>query len=254
MVEYNIYNGDCIDIMNDIKEHSIDLILCDLPYGTTKCSWDIIIPFDKLWEHYNRIIKENGVILLFGTEPFSSKLRLSNFEWYKYDLYWVKEKPTNFMLLKKRPGKLTENIIVFYDKQCTYNPQKRKHNGPLRTNSPKKGKVFDSIVTAQSNTQIKPYKDDGYRYPCDILEFNREPLGKTEHPTQKPIKLLEYLILTYSNEGDVVLDNTMGSGSTGVACMNVGRNFIGIEKDYNYFEISKKRIYDSYNENKNKLF
>ena len=235
-----LLNGDCLEVMKTIKDHSVDLILCDLPYGTTACKWDNIIPFDKLWEQYNRIIKDNGAIVLFGSEPFSSQLRLSNLKNYKYDLYWKKEKPTNFMQLKRRPGKLTENICVFYNKQCTYNPQMVKYEGKLVKNSPK-GK-FNSVVSAQLNKQIIPYNDTGYRYPNDILEFNRVLLRQYVHPTQKPIPLLEYLIKTFSNEGDLVLDNFMGSGSTGVACKNTNRNFIGIELDKNYFEIAKKRI------------
>ena len=241
-MKYELYNQDCLVKMKDIPDNSIDLVLCDLPYGTTNCKWDIIIPFQPLWNEYKRIIKDNGAILLFGSEPFSSQLRLSNLDWYQYDLYWVKEKPTNFMLLKKRAGKLTENICVFYKKQPTYNPQMVKHEGPLRTNKPKEGKTFDSIVTAKSKTKIKPYNDTGLRYPCDILEFRRVTLGKTIHPTEKPVPLLEYLIKTFSNEGDTVLDNCMGSGSCGEACINLNRNFIGIEKDEEYFNKAKQRI------------
>lgn len=167
----NLYQGDCLEVMKEIKDKSIDMILCDLPYGTTKCKWDIIIPFDKLWEQYNRIIKDNGAILLFGSEPFSSKLRLSNLDNYKYDIYWVKEKPTNFMQVKRRVGKLTENICVFYKKQCTYNPQMVKYNGKKVINKPSETNAkFKSVVASDSPTmQIKPYEDTGYRYPCDIL-------------------------------------------------------------------------------------
>ena len=236
--------GDCLELTNDIEDKSIDCIICDLPYGTTKCKWDVVIPFDKLWEQYNRIIKDNGAIILFGTEPFSSELRLSNKSDYKYDIYWVKEKPTNFMQVKKRVGKLTENICVFYKKQCTYNPQMVKYNGKKVTNKPSETNAkFKSIVASNSPTmQIKPYKDIGYRYPCDILNIRREKLGSTVHPTQKPVALLEYLIKTYTNENETVLDNCMGSGTTGVACMNTNRKFIGIELDNNYFNIAKQRI------------
>lgn len=143
---YELYKGDCLELMKDIPDKSIDMILCDLPYGTTKCKWDIILPFDDLWKQYNRIIKDNGAIILFGTEPFSSELRLSNKSDYKYDIYWVKEKPTNFMQVKKRVGKLTENICVFYKKQCTYNPQMVKHNGKKVTNKPsERNAKFKSI-------------------------------------------------------------------------------------------------------------
>ena len=230
--------------MKYISDKSIDCIICDLPYGTTKCKWDIILPFDDLWKQYNRIIKDNGAIILFGTEPFSSELRLSNKSDYKYDIYWVKEKPTNFMQVKKRVGKLTENICVFYKKQCTYNPQMVKHNGKKVTNKPsERNAKFKSVVASDSPTlSIKPYEDTGYRYPCDILNINREKLGSTVHPTQKPVELLEWLVKTYTNEGEIILDNCMGSGSTGVACMNTNRKFIGIELDNTYFNVAKERI------------
>lgn len=240
MSEITLYHGDCLVEMNKIADKSIDMILCDLPYGTTACSWDVIIPFNKLWEQYKRIIKDNGAIALFGSEPFSSMLRMSNIKNYRYDLYWKKEKPTNFLQLKKRFGKVTENICIFYKKQCTFNPIKIKTNKRV-VNKPKI-KNNDSIVSAKGFKNIKPYIDDGTRYPNDILEFNRVSLGKTVHPTQKPISLLEYLIKTYTNENETVLDNCMGSGSTGVACINTNRNFIGIEKDDKYFEIAKDRI------------
>lgn len=230
--------------MKNIPDGSIDMVLCDLPYSTTKCKWDVKIPFGPLWEQYKRVVKNNGAILLFGTEPFSSELRQSNIKDYKYDLYWVKEKPTNFMQLKRRFGKLTENICVFYRKQCTYNPQMVKHEGDLVTNKPSgRNAKFRSVVASDSpNMKILPYNDTGYRYPCDLLRFNREKLGTTLHPTQKPVALLEYLIRTYTNPGETVLDNCMGSGSTGVACLNTDRNFIGIELDENYFGIAKDRI------------
>lgn len=178
-----LHNGDCLELMKEIPDKSVDMILCDLPYGTTKCSWDIVIPFDELWNQYNRLIKENGAIVLFGSEPFSSMLRLSNLKDYKYDLYWVKEKPTNFMQLKRRFGKLTENICVFYKKQCTYNPQMVKHEGKLVTNKPsERNAKFKSVVASDSPGQkILPYKDTGFRYPCDLLKFNREKLGTTLH-------------------------------------------------------------------------
>lgn len=235
-----LYCGDCLEVMKQIHDKSVDLILVDPPYGTTKCKWDIIIPFEPLWEQYQRIIKDNGAVIIFGSEPFASKLRLSNLEWYKYDLYWKKEKATNFLQVKKRPGKVTENICVFYKNQPTYNPQMVKHEGKIVKNSPK-GK-FNSIVSSTWDKQITPYIDTGYRYPCDILEFRREKLGSTFHPTQKPLQLMEYLVKTYSNENDIILDSCMGSGTTGVACKNLNRNFIGIELDEKYFEIDKNRI------------
>lgn len=241
-----LIQGDCLEVMKDIPSGSIDMILCDLPYGTTACKWDSIIPFEPLWEQYNRIIKDNGIIALFGSEPFSSKLRMSNLKMYKYDLYWKKEKPTNFLQLKRRFGKVTENISIFYKKQPTFNPQKYKASKKER-NSPKV-KNNSSIVAALGFKNIKPYEDNGTRYPINILEFNRVTLGKTVHPTQKPVALLEYLIKTYTNEGEVVLDNCMGSGSTGVACKNTNRDFIGIELDEKYFNIAKERIEGVINE------
>ena len=239
MSTINLIQGDCLEKMKEIPDGSIDMILCDLPYGTTACKWDVVIPFEPLWEQYKRIIKDKGAIVLFGSEPFSSYLRLSNIDWFKYDLYWKKEKPTNFFQLKRRFGKCTEVISIFYKNQPTYFPQKTKHEGKLVTNKPKGS--HNSIV-AGINKKVLPYNDDGTRYPNDILEFRREVLGTTLHPTQKPVALLEYLIKTYTIEGETVLDNCMGSGSTGVACKNLNRNFIGIEKDENYFNIAKERI------------
>ena len=238
-----LFQGDCLQILPSIPDSSVDLILVDPPYGSTRCAWDIVIPFDALWQQYQRVIKENGAILIFASEPFASHLRLSNLEWYKYDLYWKKEKPTNFMNLKKRAGKLTENICVFYKNQPTYNPQMVKHEGKLVKNSPKA--KFNSEVSSKWDRRITPYVDTGYRYPCDILEFRREKLGSTLHPTQKPLALIEYLVKTYSNEGDVILDSCMGSGTTGVATKRLQRDFIGIELNEKYFEIAKKRIDES---------
>lgn len=234
-----LVNADCFDVFPFIEDKSIDAIICDLPYGTTACKWDNIIPFEPLWEQYKRIIKDCGVIVLFGSEPFSSFLRCSNLQMYKYDLYWKKEKPTNFFQLKKRFGKSTENILVFYKKQPTYNPQKVKHEGKLVTNKPKGN--HNSIV-AGINKKVLPYADDGTRYPNDILEFRREVLGTTMHPTQKPVALLEYLIKTYTNEGDMVLDNTMGSGTTNLACLKLNRKSIGIEKEKQYYDVAVRRL------------
>lgn len=237
-----LYNGDCIQLMSQVEDKSVDLILCDLPYGCTKCSWDVIIPFDKLWEQYKRVIKENGAILLFGNEPFSSLLRCSNLEWYKYDIYWEKERLTNIQQVKRRVGKTVETISVFYKKQCTYNPQMVKHNGPLVSNKVKNGKL--GLLTDGDNKTVKEYVDTGYRYPTQVWKFKRDCLTSNLHPTQKPIALLEELIKTFSNPKDLVLDNCMGSGSTGVACVNTDRSFIGIELDANYYNIAKQRIED----------
>ncbi len=238
---YTLYNGNCLNEMKKIEDHSVDLIICDLPYGTTKCKWDIIIPFDKLWDEYKRIRKDNTAIVLFGQEPFSSYLRLSNIDEYKYDLYWQKERITNIMQVKKRFGKDVETISIFYKKQCTYNPQMVEYNGAKRSNKVKNGKI-GKLIDDRNNKSVNEYVDKGVRYPTQILKFQRDILKSNLHPTQKPIELLEMLIKSFSNEGDLILDNTMGSGSTGVACIKTNRNFIGIEKDFNYFEIAKKRI------------
>ena len=239
-----LYQGDCLEIMKQIPDKSIDMVLCDLPYGHTSCSWDIIIPFDKLWEQYKRIIKKNGAILLFGNEPFSSLLRCSNLDWYKYDIYWEKERLTNIQQVKRRVGKTVETISVFYKKQCTYNPQMIKHEGPKVSNKVKNGKL--GLLTDGGNKKVKEYMDTGYRYPTQVWKFKRDCLTSNLHPTQKPVALLEELIKTYSNEGDVVLDNCMGSGSTGVACVNTDRRFIGIELNNEYYQIAENRICEAY--------
>ena len=236
-----LIKGDCLVEMKNIPDKSIDCIICDLPYGTTKCHWDTIIPFDKLWEQYNRVIKDNGVIVLFGQEPFSSLLRCSNIEMYKYDIYWEKERLTNIMQVKRRPGKIIETISIFYKNQPTYNPQMIKYDGPKRSNKVKNGKL-GKLVDNNNDKSVNEYTDTGYRYPTQLWKFKRDILKTNLHPTQKPVSLLEELIKTYSNEGDIILDNCMGSGSTGVACKNTNRNFIGIELDEKYFEIANNRL------------
>ena len=235
-----LLQGDCLELMKDIPDGSIDMILCDLPYGTTKCSWDVLIPFEPLWEQYNRVIKDNGVICLFGQEPFSSFLRVSNINNYKYDIYWEKERLTNINQVKKRVGKTIETISIFYKKQCTYNPQMIKYNGQPRTNKVKNGKM--GVLTDQQEKKVIEYKDTGWRYPTQVWKFQRDCLTSNLHPTQKPVALLEELIKTYTNEGETILDNCMGSGSTGVACIHTNRNFIGMELDETYFNIAKNRI------------
>lgn len=239
-----LYNNDCIEAMKQLISEgvTVDCIITDLPYGTTPCPWDVVIPFEDMWECINKIIKPNGAIVLFGQEPFSSLLRISNIKNYKYDWIWKKERLTNVFQVKRRPGKVVENISVFYKKQPTYHPQKTKHNGPLRTNKIGDNAGF-SITQTGSGTKPIEYNDDGTRYPLQIIEFNRDSMYEEKyHPTQKPIELLEYLIKTYTDEGEIVLDFTMGSGSTGVACQNLNRNFIGIELDKNYFDIATERI------------
>ena len=209
--------------------------------GTTACAWDIVIPFDKLWKQYNRIIKTNGSILLFGQEPFSSYLRLSNIDNYKYDIYWQKERLTNIQQVKRRVGKDVECISVFYKKQCTYNPQMIDYNGPKRTNKIGNGKL--GLLSDSGNKKPVEYKDTGKRYPTQVWKFKRDILTSNLHPTQKPVALLEELIKTFSNEGDLILDNCMGSGSTAIACINSNRNYIGFENNKEYYDISIERIY-----------
>lgn len=237
---YELWQGDCLELMKHIPDKSVDMILCDLPYGTTQCKWDTIIPFELLWEQYNRIIKDDGAILLFGQEPFSSHLRLSNLQDYKYDIYWEKERLTNIQQVKRRVGKTVETISVFYKKQCTYHPQMVKYEGKPRSNKVKNGTLGE--LTDNATKAVKEYKDTGLRYPTQVWKFKRDCLKSNLHPTQKPVALLEELIKTFSNEGDTVLDNCMGSGSTGVAALNLNRKFIGIELDAKYFEIAKNRI------------
>ena len=235
--EIELIKGDCLEVMKDIPDKSIDMILCDLPYGTTACKWDSVIPFKPLWEQYNRIIKDNGAIVLFGSEPFSSALRMSNIKKYKYDLKWQKDQGSDFMLAKKKPLKDYEDIMVLYKKQPTYNPQMREEF--KKWTKKDTGNNIIGHLGKQEKSQIKQSIGDK-RYPISILKFNRIRNGL--HPTQKPVELLEWLIKTYTNEGETVLDNCMGSGSTGVACINTNRKFIGVEKDDKYFEIAYNRI------------
>lgn len=233
---YNLILGDCLEEMQDIPDKSIDMILCDLPYGTTKNQWDVVIPFDKLWEQYNRIIKDNGCIALFGNQPFTSHLIISNEKYFRYSLVWVKNKFSDFLNAKRKPMKVNEDICIFYKKQPTYNPQYTYGEPYKRWNSQEAVDKQTNYGSHKSNIS----QSDGKRLPLTVLNFNR--VERPLHPTQKPVELLEWLIKTYTNEGDLVLDNTMGVGSTGVACVKTGRNFIGIELDENYFKIAKERI------------
>ena len=236
-----LLQGDCLEKMKDIPDKSIDMILCDLPYGTTSCSWDIIIPFDKLWEQYNRIIKDNGNIVLFSGGLFTLSLIQSNIKNFRYKLIWKKNVPTGMSSAKYRPMKYYEEICIFGNAKGVYNPIMKNRVGV--------GKAcynYDHYCGNNNHIQLEKIKkryDPDKVQPSDVLEFNVVPNrnGKL-HPTQKPIELLEYLIKTYTNEGDLVLDNCMGSGSTGVACVNTNRSFIGIELDENYFNIAKERI------------
>lgn len=232
MSKIQLYQGDCIELMKNIPDKSIDMILCDLPYGITQCKWDIKISFPTLWEQYKRIIKDDCAIVLFGSEPFSSELRISNPENYKYDWVWNKKACGNPLNAKIQPLKIHENIIVFNSNR--YYPVITK--GKMRK---KGGSKKQSEIVGKTKQGYFTVNDD--YYPKSIIEFSNAGRNKT-HPTEKPTPLLEYLIKTYTNEGETVLDNCMGSGSTGVACINTGRNFIGMELDKKYFQISKERI------------
>ena len=242
MDNIQLYNGDCLEVMQSLikQDIKVDCILTDPPYGTTFCSWDAVIPFPEMWQAIKSLRYSTTPILLFGMEPFSSFLRLSNIKEYRYDIYWQKERPTNIFQLKKRPGKVIESISVFYKDQCYYKPQMTAYNGPLRTNKIKNGKLGDLIDIG--NHKPYAYKDSGKRYPLQIVQFKRDILSSNLHPTQKPVALMEYLIETYTKEGDIILDFAMGSGTTGVACKKLNRKFIGIELDGTYFNIAQDRI------------
>jgi len=233
----NLYKGDCLEIMKEIADGSIDAIITDPPYGTTACKWDCVIDFELMWEQLNRIIKTNGAIVLFGSEPFSSALRMSNIKNYKYDWVWDKGNPTNFAMANKQPMRYTEQISIFYDGQCSYKPIKWKGK-----KNHKQGASMGNYAETRGN--IKRTKDDltGLKFPRNIIDIKKHSSQCGLHPTQKPVALMGYLIKTYTNENETVLDFTMGSGTTGVACKNTNRNFIGIEKDENYFKIAEKRI------------
>src|SRR5574344_1111443 len=241
---YTLYKGNCLEIMKDIPDGSVDMILCDLPYGTTDCKWDTIIPFDKLWQQYERIIKDDGAIVLFGNEPFSSNLRMSNLKLYKYDWKWDKIQGANFLNVKYQPLKNIEDIMVFSKARITngkrvpikYNPQGFIEKIEERINM----SDYEGTFGSSSVKKGKEFKTTGTGYPKCLIQFKKDK--DKLHPTQKPVCLLEYLIKTYSNECDVVLDNTMGSGSTCVSAKQLNRKYIGIELDENYFNIAKERI------------
>ena len=238
-MDINLLHGDCLELMKDIPDGSVDMILADLPYGTTSCKWDTIIPFEPLWKQYERIIKDNGAIVLTATQPFASALIMSNPKRFKYQWVWYKNLRTGFAQAKTQPMKSHELVLVFYKKTPTYNPIKVKRTTVKAGNKKKKfgeiygGTVYEKNVDNQSDL-VNPH---------DVLEIKAiHGSAKRLHPTQKPIELFEYLIKTYTNEGETVLDNCMGSGTTGVACKNLNRNFIGMELDDKYFKIAEQRI------------
>ena len=234
----DLRKGDCLEVMQDIPDKSIDLILADLPYGTTQNKWDSVLPLDKLWSEYKRILKTKGVVILFAQIPFSITLGASNLKWLKYEWIWEKDRASGHLNAKKQPMKAHENILVFYEKIGTYNPQKTSGHKPSNVSGRRLKETtnygkFEQIISGGQTD----------RYPRSVQKVNTHNSAHGQlHPTQKPVALIEYLIKTYTNEGETVLDNTMGSGTTGVACVNTNRNFIGIELDKDYYEQAKKRL------------
>ena len=248
MPKIELIQGDCLEKMKDIPDGSIDMILCDLPYGTTACKWDVIIPFEPLWEQYERVIKDNCVIVLTASQPFTTKLIESNFKLFKYCWYWAKSKPNGWQHAKNKPMTKVEEVVVFSKapmghasllgyRRMRYNPQGISDNGEVTIRESNHGRTMGARPNQVGKT-VKSMTG----FPSNILEYPNTIGRKAVHPTQKPVALFEYLIKTYTNEGDLVLDNCMGSGTTGVACVNLNRDFIGIEKDPEYFKIAEKRI------------
>mgnify|MGYP003733678843 FL=1 len=232
-----IIQGDCLEVMRDIPDKSVDMILCDLPYGTTACKWDAIIPFEPLWEQYERVIKDNGAIVLFGNEPFTSKLVCSNLKGFKYRWVWDKQIPSGMSYARYRPMQQTEDICVFTKngEKTIYNPQMIKRDKPIKGGGMSKGE------TTNNQKLIALKKTYDYKNPTNLLSFAKVRKGSL-HPTQKPVALFEYLIKTYTQPGEIVLDNCAGSGTTAIAAHNTGRFFIGIEKEPKYVEIARKRV------------
>ena len=245
MKKFELWHGDCLELMKNIPDGSVDLVLTDPPYGTTACKWDSVIPFEPMWEQLNRIIKPDGAICLFGSEPFSSALRMSNIKHFKYDWIWDKKFAGNFALSKYQPLKIHENIIVFSPKTSVYYPQMQKREKPIKVGANKCDSESSKIAHAKLEYENKIYDE---KCPESIIHISSRSEKRGFHPTQKPVSLMEYLVKTYTREGETVLDFTMGSGSTGVACVNTNRNFIGIELDDGYFNIAKKRIEEAVND------
>ena len=235
-----VHLGDCLELMNGIPDKSVDMILADLPYGTTACSWDEIIPFEPMWEQFERVIKDNGAIVLTASQPFTSVLVMSNLEKFKHEWIWKKNAGSNFAVLNYQPFKEHESVLVFGKDTVNYYPikEERAESGKRRVKHVVNYDTSAEVYGGNMDKKISSKRSE-LRFPSSVQKFNRE---RGLHPTQKPVALLEYLIKTYTNKGETVLDSTMGSGSTGVACINTNRNFIGIELDENYFNIAKKRI------------
>lgn len=237
---YTLYHGDCLTEMDRIADKSIDAIIADLPYGTTACSWDSVIPFEPLWVHFKRVLKERGAVVLFGSQPFTSALVMSNPRGFSHSWIWEKENGTNFFMVNRAPFKVHEDICIFYGGK-SYNPQYTAGDAYRVASGTHHRPYLGSPESANGTITDNP----GIRWPRSIQEFTSE---KGLHPTQKPVALLEYLVKTYTNPGDTVLDCTMGSGTTGVACGRLNRSFVGIEQDAGYFEIAKTRIMNAYDD------
>lgn len=242
-MKIDLRQGDCLELMKDIPDGSVDMILCDLPYGTTSCKWDTVIPFEPLWEQYRRVLKPNGVAALTASNPFTCALGASNITDLKYSWYWRKTRATGHMNAKKMPMKNIEDILIFYKQMPTYNPQGLKLLNKVQKNSASdmaRGVSTGATSVLTGGITSETWTQEWTNYPRQVLDIQSE--GSTVHPTQKPVALMEYLIRTYTNEGDTVLDNCAGSFTTGVACVNLGRRFIGMEKDEKYFDIGVSRI------------
>lgn len=242
MNTYKIGCGDCLQLMQDIPDGSVDMVLCDLPYGTTQCKWDTVIPFEPMWEQYKRVLAPDAPVVLFGSQPFTSALVMSNLKWFRQALVWSKNKSSGHLNAKRRHMTAHEDILLFSSGTCLYVPQMTETGVPANRANRRK-----SSTCYGSETEVSEYSGGNtYRYPTTVLRFpvvNNDSTNELKtHPTQKPVALMEYLIRTYTNEGDLVLDNCMGSGTTGVACINTGRSFIGFEKDADYFNIAHDRI------------
>jgi site-specific DNA-methyltransferase (adenine-specific) len=251
-MQYSLYEGDCLKQFNQVEDHSVDLILCDLPYGTTSCAWDSIIDLNLLWAEYRRVIKPNRAIVLTASQPFTTTLAASNLEWFRYEWIWVKNRPTNFAHAKNKPMKKHENVLVFSEGTTVHASQSRNRmpyypQGLVEIANKKVVRKKETELTDAFFQGRKSHGDftrEYTNYPHSVLEFATDQLGL--HPTAKPVALMEYLIQTYTEPDQLVLDNTMGSGTTGVACAKTGRRFIGMEKDARYFEMASQRIIDAY--------
>ena len=243
MSDIQLYNGDCLEVMDNLIQQGIkvDAIITDIPYGTTRCKWDSIIPFEEMWKRIKEIRKPTTPIVLFGSEPFSSSLRLSNIKEYKYDWKWEKTQATGFFNAKKQPMRCIEDICVFYQKQCLYNPQKTEGHKPVNSYTKYLSTVNKTEVYGKCTKELSGGGNTD-RFPRQLLTYSSDKQTCYLHPTQKPLGLMEYLVKTYSNENDLVLDNCMGSGTCGMVCKKLNRNFIGIEIEQNYFNLAKGRI------------